>query len=163
MAHSPATRIAVRDAYASGSPLALAAGRAGVSEATARGWKQRVADTPEDWDKLRAARTLATGGHGVVQQILGDFLELHGEAIREVKGATLAADERVALLASLTDSLSKTMSALGKAAPRLSELGIALEVLTSLADFARNHHPKAAQPILEILEPFGAELVKRYG
>ncbi|MBF0339774.1 MAG: DUF1804 family protein [Magnetococcales bacterium] len=164
MAHSPAVRIAVRDAYASGTSLALAAERSGVPEATARAWRQRVAGTPEDWDRLRAARGLASGGHTeVVQQILRDFLELHAAAIREVKESAIAADERVALLASLTDSLSKTMAALSRAAPKLSELGVALDVLTSLADFAHTHHPKSASAIIDILEPFGAELAKKYG
>ncbi|MBF0212293.1 MAG: DUF1804 family protein [Magnetococcales bacterium] len=164
MAHSPATRLAVRDAYISGAPLALAAGRAGVSEATARGWKQRAAGSPEDWDKLRAARGMTDQGREErVRQILGDFLELHQEAIRNVRGSDKPPDEQAALLASLTDSLAKTMSALSRAAPKLSELGIALEVLTALADFARTHHPKGAAAILEILQPFGAELAKKYG
>lgn len=164
MAHTPAKRLAVRDAYLTGVPLALAAERTGVAESTVRGWRQRDAGGPEDWDKLRAARTLATGGHGVVQQILGDFLELHGEAIREIKtSANMAPEARVALLASLTDSLSKTMAALSKGAPKLSELGVALEVLTLLADHVQAEHPGSASAIIHILEPFGALLVKKYG
>ncbi|GAB0057427.1 hypothetical protein SIID45300_01755 [Candidatus Magnetaquicoccaceae bacterium FCR-1] len=164
MAHSPTTRTLVREAYAAGAALVIACERHKVPEATARAWKQRDAGTDLDWDKLRAAHALANGGHvEVVQRILTDFLEAHAEAIRQVKEAEIAPADRVELLSRLTDALSKTMAALSRAAPKLSELGVAMEILTLLAEFVRTRHPKSAPAILDILEPFGAELVKKYG
>ncbi|MBF0583092.1 MAG: DUF935 family protein [Magnetococcales bacterium] len=59
----------------------------------------------------------------MVQKILGDFLSLHHEVIQQIR--SLPAEEQTKQIASLTDSLSKTMAALGRATPELSRLGIA--------------------------------------
>lgn len=162
MAHSPAARTAVRDAYIAGATLGMAAERARVPEATARAWKKAAISTGDDWERLRAARTLAVGTHGeMVQQILGEFLSLHHEAVQNVRSKT--AEEQVQMIASLTDSLSKTMAALGKAAPELSRLGVAMEVLRALGEFIRTHHPDMATLFMEVLEPFSSQLVRDYG
>lgn len=161
MAHPHTARIAVRDAYIAGATLAMAADRARVPEATARAWK-KAAVGADDWDRLRAARTLATGTQGeMVQQILGDFLSLHHEAIQNIRSKP--AEEQVQMIASLTDSLSKTMSALSKAAPELSKLGVAMDVLRSLGEFIRTHHPSQAVTFMEVLEPFSDQLARDYG
>ncbi|MBF0401311.1 MAG: DUF1804 family protein [Magnetococcales bacterium] len=161
MAHSPAARMAVRDAYVAGATLAMAAQRAGVSEATARAWK-KAAVGAEGWDRLRAARSLISGGHAeMVQKILGDFLSLHHEVIQQIR--SLPAEEQTKQIASLTDSLSKTMAALGRATPELSRLGIALDVLHKEGEFIRAHYPRLAPTFLEMLEPFSNQLVKEYG
>lgn len=164
MAHPRAARDELRKTYAAGTPLNLACERHGIPEATARAWKQRDAGTEQDWDRQRAAQQLAAGGHvEIVQRIVGDFLEAHAETLLQVKSSDMPAVERVECLSRLSDALTKTMAALGKAAPKLSELGIAMEVLTAMTTFARAHHPKLAASLLEILEPFGRELVKKYG
>ncbi len=163
MAHSPATKQAVRTAYIQGMPLAQAAEQMGVSEATARKWRGADLGGSSDWDKLKSAHQLAAGLHGnQVQEILGRFLVVHSRAIEELENPDVAADLRVQRLASLTDSLAKTMSALGRAAPELSRLGIAMDVLRALAEFIKAHHPKLMASFMEILEPFGTQLAKEY-
>jgi hypothetical protein len=161
MAHPHTVRTAVRDAYVGGATLVMAAKLAGVPEVTARAWK-RDAVGADDWDRLRTARTLAAGTQGEkVQQILGDFLSLHHEAIQNIRSRP--AEEQVQMIASLTDSLSKTMSALGRAAPELSKLGVAMEVLRLLGEFIRTNHPSQAVTFMEALEPFSDQLARNYG
>ena len=161
MAHSASIRFSVREAYISGLSLPAVAKRFGISETTVRHWKLREG---ESWDRAQAAKSMVMGVRGeAVQQILGDFLQVHSEAIRVVRDSDLPADKRVELLASLTDSLTKTMSALGRAAPQISEFGVALEVLQELGDFIKRHHPRLVLSFMEVLEPFGAQLAKKYG
>lgn len=161
MAHSSAARTAVRDAYVAGASLVVAADRAGVPEATARAWK-RAAVGADDWDRLRDARILASSNTGeLVQSIMREFLVLHHEAIQAVR--TLPAEEQVQKIASLAYSLNKYMSELGRAAPELSRLGVAMEVLQALGEYIRTHRPDQAVTFLEVLEPFSEQLAREYG
>ncbi len=161
MAYHPGRKIQAREAYITGATLTLVAQQIGVAEATVRAWKKAATGT-EDWDRLRAARNLASGGHEeLVQKILGNFLELLDEVTRNVRDKP--AEEQVQLMASLTDSLSKTMRGLSGAAPKLSRLGVAMEVLRLQGEFVRNHHPDLASAFMEMLEPFGNQLAREYG
>lgn len=164
MAHSATIRHGVRNAYIRGVPLAQAAKQFGVSEATARAWRDKETDTPSDWDHLKAAHDLALGmNNDTIQEILGRFLTAHAIAIQELDDPKLTAEARVGRLASLTDSLAKTMRALGNAAPELSRLGVAMEVLHLLAEYIKNNHPKLAPSFMDVLVPFGNHLVKEFG
>jgi len=53
--------------------------------------------------------------------------------------------------------------AITKSAPELNRLAVASEVLQLLAKFVRDRFPAHATAFMEVLEPFGEELVKVYG
>ncbi|MEO5363437.1 MAG: DUF1804 family protein [Magnetococcus sp. DMHC-8] len=161
MARSPTERNTVRAAYIAGASLVVAAERAGVPEATARAWK-RAATGADDWDRLRDARILSSSNNGeLVQNIMREFLVLHHEAIQAIR--SLPAEEQVSKIASLAYSLNKYMSELGRAAPELSRLGVAMEVLQALGEFIRTRHPDQVVTFMELLEPFSEHLARQYG
>lgn len=70
--------------------------------------------------------------------------------------------QRAEILASMSDSLNKTMNSFKRLAPELNRQAIGLDVLQRLAQFAQTKHPKHVPALLAILEPFGAELAKAY-
>lgn len=166
MAHSRETVAAVKAAYVYDRlPLEKAALKAGVPESTAARWKRAGKLKGEDWDKLRAANVLAgEGGEALGRQALADYVAQH-QAVMDLisQDVKLAPTQKVSLLASLADSFAKVVSASRRILPETDELAVSLQVLSDLAAFAKTHHPHCAASLLEILEPFGAELVKKYG
>jgi putative DNA-binding protein len=63
MAHPKEIREKLRRLYVSdGQTLEIAAMMCEIPTATARSWKRAAKETGDDWDKVRAAYTLAGGG-----------------------------------------------------------------------------------------------------
>lgn len=75
----------------------------------------------------------------------------------------LAPSERAKLLASLADAFTKTVAANARIMPETSQLATALQVLDALAAFVQEKHPKHLAAFVEVLEPFGAEVEKKFG
>ena len=62
MAHPKETRDRLRQLYVSGNQtLEMAAIMCGTTQATARRWREQARENGDDWDKMRAAYTLAGG------------------------------------------------------------------------------------------------------
>lgn len=166
MAHGPEKRQALRAAYVHRRlPLTEAAKDVDIPLNTARKWKDKAKKAGDDWDRARAASAMA-GETAVtlVRALIEDFVGLHQTVLDAVKGdAEMPALAKVQALSMLADAFSKTMSAAGKAAPELSALAVAQEVLRMLGDFIRANYPKHGPAFVEILEPFGVEVAKRYG
>jgi hypothetical protein len=70
--------------------------------------------------------------------------------------------DKAKMMAALADSFNKMVNAAGKAAPNISKLGIATDVLRKFAEFIRASFPQHQQAFLEVLEPFGYEIAKAY-
>ncbi|MBF0632680.1 MAG: DUF1804 family protein [Magnetococcales bacterium] len=164
MAHDTATRQRLRAAFVNGVSLEETAVQAGVPVSTARRWKNQAKKGGDDWDRVRAASQMSGAGRdGLVRDILAQFLLSQQMAMKELTSADIMAEDRVRLLASLSDAFNKTMSALAKTSPNLDRLGVASETLTLLAHFVANHFPGHGPALVEIMEPFGAELARHYG
>ena len=166
MAHGQEKRTALRSGYVhDGLPLGAAAKRLGLPESTARRWKRRARKDGDDWDRARAAASLAgEGPEKMVAAILEDFIRLFQTTLEEVKkDEKMAAGEKAESLSRLADAFSKTIRSAAAAAPELSRLAVAMELLTALGDFVKERFPHHADAFTEILEPFGAELAKQYG
>ena len=166
MAHARETLDAVKAAYVYDRlSLDAAAIKAGVPASTATRWKRAAKARGEDWDKLRAANLLAGDGiESIARQALADYVTQHQAVMAHISQAEdLAAVQKVNLLASLADSFAKTVAASRRVLPEPDVLAVSLQVLNDLADFAKGHYPQCTAAILEIIEPFGAELVKKYG
>lgn len=169
MAHPKETREAIRRAYIFDQmALELAALKCNVPTATARRWKRDAEDAGDDWDKLRAAQTLAGGSmEELARQMLAGFLLQYQSAMEALNANDqenpLSAIKRVEMLASLADSYNKTVAASKRVLPETSELATAMSVVQMLATFIRDKYPKHAQAFVEVLEPFGQELAKAYG
>lgn len=166
MAHPPAAKNAVRDAYVADKlELTQAAARAEVPYDTARKWKSAAAAAGDDWDKARAAHSLTSSGAGTIAQlVLHDFLIMYQATVEEIK---LAGDigpmDKATVLAKLADSFQKTMAAVAKAAPELGRFAVATELLQDLAIYVGQHMPQHQEAVADILEPFGAWVAQKYG
>ena len=165
MAHSAATRGAVRRAYVSDRvPLTESARRAKIPLSTVRAWKRSDRAAGDCWDRAREAARLATGGLGsVTEQVLTDFSLLFTTTMADLKTDTTPPVERARAMAMLSDAYSKTMRAAGAADPRLGRLAIALEVLERLARHLQSRRPELLGVVLEELEAFGQTLSAEWG
>lgn len=169
MAHGEDKRRSLRAAYVYDQlPLEQAAAKAGVPASTAARWKRQAKTEGDDWDKHRAACTLASGGiEDVSRQMLTDYVVQHKTLIDQLRedtsGKPLSPRDKADILASLADSFNKTVGACRKVMPETNELAVALEVLGLLGEFVRSHFPQHAEALLDVLEPFGVVLSKHYG
>jgi hypothetical protein len=95
--------------------------------------------------------------------VLEDFAAQFQATMELLKGDDIPALTRVKAMSSLADAMQKTVSAAKAATPKISELGVAYDVLKRLSEFASRHHPGQAPAILEVLEPFADHLTEVYG
>lgn len=168
MAHPQETRDKLRGLYVSGGQtLEVAAELCDVPFATARGWKKSAKDKGDDWDKMRAAYTLAGGGiEDLSRATLAGFLTQYNSTMTMLQDATvedLPPSTRAKMLASLADAFTKTVAANARVMPETSKLATALELIEMLMEFAQKEYPKHLAAFVEVLEPFGTEVEKKFG
>lgn len=166
MAHPPEAKRAVRDAYVIDKlELAQAAAKAEVPFDTARKWKASAAAAGDDWDKSRAAHSLTSSGAGTIAQlVLHDFLIMYQATVEGVKETnTMPVKDKAETLSRLADAFQKTMSAVAKAAPDLGRFAVATELMGDLAEFVARDFPQHRPALVEVLEPFGAFVARKYG
>lgn len=135
----------------------------GFSEATFGRWKKKAKEDGDDWDKARTASVLAGEGiETVISSVVEDFMLQAQSILEEIKDGDATPGEKVALLASLADAMTKMTSSARKLAPKISELGVAQDVMGHLLEFVREFFPQHSAVILEIIEPFGERLAGMY-
>ena len=135
----------------------------GISEATVGRWKKAAKDAGDDWDKARTAHVIAGEGmEAVVSTVVEDFMIQAQAILDEVKDGDHTTKEKVGMLVALSDAMTKMTSSARKLAPKISELGVAQDVMGKLLDFVKEHFPQHAHVILEIIEPFGERLSEIY-
>ncbi len=135
----------------------------GVSEATVGRWKKAAKEQGDDWDTARTAHVIAGEGvETVVSSIVEDFM-LQALALKEeIKNSAYTLKERVDMLVSIADAFTKMAAGAKRFAPKVSELGVAQNVMAELLDFVREEFPHHSAAILEIIEPFGERLAEIY-
>ena len=165
MAHAPEKRAKLRAHYIhDGLSLEAAADRLEISSRTATRWKQDALAKGDDWDKARLASRLAgEGAEAVSRAVLEEFLSLFQTTLAGIKDGDLKPMEKAEGMSRLADAYTKTMRCIQRSAPELNRLAVASEVLQSLAKFVQVKFPQHAQALMEVLEPFGEELVITYG
>ena len=135
----------------------------GLSEATVGRWKKAAKDVGDDWDKARTAHVIAGEGvEVVVSSVVEDFMIQAQAILDEIKVGTHTTKEKVDMLVSLSDAMTKMAASAKRFAPRISELGVAQDVMAKLLDFVRTSFPHHSVAILEIIEPFGIRLAEIY-
>ena len=165
MAHDDKTRREARKSYVyQRQSLPTIGITLTVPEGTLRRWKREAKETGDDWDVARAANTISGEGLEVlVSSVIEDFVVLYQTCIESVKhDGGMEAPERVKLMAMLADAFNKTVGAAGRVSPKISELGVAMDVLKRLSAFVQQHHPHRSDALLEVLEPFGTHLSEVY-
>jgi hypothetical protein len=165
VAYGKEVRDAVRRAYVFNQlTLELAAAQQGVPFVTARRWKTDAKTAGDDWDKLRAAYTLAGGGlEDVARSVITALIVQTEATLEQIKTSTTAPDEQVKMLSSLGDAFHKLVAANAKMMPQTSQLATAIDVIRLLQQFIKERYPQHLQAFDDVLEPFGSELEKRYG
>lgn len=146
-------------------PLTQAAKLANVPVSTARRWKSEALARGEDWDELRAASAITSGGRDdLMKTIVNNFVVMFQSTMDSLqKAENMPPETKVDALASLSDALAKTMKSAGAASPELSRLAIANDIIQLMGDFVREKYPQHINAFIEILEPFGEEVSRNYG
>ena len=166
MAHTPEKRAIVRAAYVHEmQAIEDAAAKADVSERTASRWKADAKGAGDDWDKARAARSMAGEGfQSVIQAMLEDYVTIHQSTVRQIRDdPDITAMAKVDMLSKLADAFTKTMGAAGRASPALSRLAVANEVLRLMGEFVRQKFPRFGAAFVEMLEPFAQVVSQHFG
>ncbi|MGZ2403350.1 DUF1804 family protein [Rhizobium ruizarguesonis] len=136
----------------------------GISQATFGRWKKTAKANGDDWDIARSASLMAGEGiETVVSSVVEDFMIMAQSLLDDIKNGELALDQKVKHLVALADAMTKMTASAGKLAPKISELGVAQDVMQYLVEFVRENFPQHIAAILEIIEPFGEQLARRYG
>lgn len=134
-----------------------------ISPSTIGRWKKVAKANGDDWDIARSASIIAGEGmEAVVSTVVEDFMIMAQSLLEEIKNGTVPFEAKVKSLVSLADAMTKMTSAAGKLAPKISELGVAQDVMQHLFEFVREVFPHHADVILEIIEPFGERLTARF-
>ncbi|HFC6799760.1 TPA: DUF1804 family protein [Neisseria meningitidis] len=168
MAHPQEIREKLRRLYVSGEQtLETAALMCEIPQTTARAWKRADKEKGDDWDKMRASYTLADGGiEDLSRAMLAGFMVQYNSTMTMLQDSStedLPPSDRAKLLASLADAFTKTVSANARVMPETSKLATALELIKFLMAFVQEKHPKHLPAFVEVLEPFGVEVEKKFG
>src|SRR5690606_35745657 len=127
--------------------------------------KKSAKTAGDDWDMARGANALAGDGlDRLVIDVVQDYVMVHQATLEDLKAnPDIAAADKAKILASLADAFNKTVNAAGRLSPKISELGVAQDVLHRLVHYVRSDFPQHAAAMLEVLEPFGETLAEAYG
>lgn len=157
--HDAATRTAVRTGYVRRRlPISESARQAGVSPATARGWKRAAAAEGDDWDRAKEASRLAEGGLGSIsERILGDFSIMMTSTLEALGGDGADPIETSKAMATLSDAYVKVVRAVGRADPGQMRRMTLLEVAERLGHRLQDR-PDLAAEMLPLIESTVAEM-----
>lgn len=135
----------------------------GLSEATVGRWKKAAKEAGDDWDKARTAHVIAGEGvEVVVSSVVEDFMIQAQAILDEIKVGSHTTIEKVNMLVSLSDAMTKMAASAKRFAPKVSEFGVAQDVMAKLLEFVRTSFPQHSAAILEIIEPFSVRLAAIY-
>ncbi|MDK4535806.1 DUF1804 family protein [Kingella kingae] len=163
MAHKQSTRDKVRRLYvAERLSLDSAAKMCDVGFGTARRWRDEAKKDGDDWDKLRAAYSLAGGGlEDIARATLAEFLLHYQNTMQMLSNPDteqMPPSMRTQLLSSLADAFAKTVAANKRVLPETSRLAVALEVLEMQLTFVQQQFPQHLEAFVQVAEPFAAEV-----
>jgi len=118
----------------------------------------------DDWEVARLSALVAGQGYqAAVSQVLEGLLKQSQCVMQAInEDETLDPEKKMSMLAQLAYSMNMARKAAEGLNPKISKLTVALEVLNLLTRHIRDEHPEHAAAFLEILQPFGTELRRRY-
>lgn len=137
----------------------------GVSQSTVRRWKKAAKANGDDWDIGRSANMLSGESmEAIVTNVLERFIIQFEATISDLEAdKNIGAADRAKILQGLGDAFAKTISSAARVAPKISEMGVANDVVRRLTNFVGENYPHHSDAFLEILEPFGDHLIEVYG
>ena len=109
-----------------------------ISPSTFARWKRAAKEQGDNWDIARSASIIAGEGvEVVVSTVIEEFMIMAQSLLEEIKNGNLNLEQKVKSLVSLADAMTKMTASAGKLAPKISELGVAQDVLSQMLDFVR--------------------------
>lgn len=143
--------------------LATIAAAYSVSQTTVGRWKKTAKADGDDWDKARTAHVIAGEGvEAVVSSVVEDFMIQAQAILDEIKDGNHPVEKKVDMLVSLSDAMTKMAASAKKFAPKVSELGVAQDVMGKLLEFVKTDFPQHSDTMLEIIQPFAERLAEIY-
>ncbi len=141
-------------------PLAKVAKSVNVPYGTVARWKKQAKEQGDDWDKVKFAHTKSGGSlEELARQVITEFILQHEYAFNELKDN--ATGDKIKQLATLSDSLAKTVSVNKRLMPETSELATAFKVMNMLSDFVATQAPQHLELFAnDVIIPFGELLEK---
>lgn len=165
MAYSKETRTKARSLYVhSRYSLPTIAVSLDVGSGTVSRWKADARKRGDDWDIARSADTMQGEGFDkLVSDAVEGFTVMFQATMEQIQQAEdMQPADKAKMMASLADSFNKMINSAGRAAPNLSKLGIAIDVIKKLSEFVSSDFQQHSEAFEEILEPFGLEIAKAY-
>lgn len=165
MAYSKDSKEALRRKFVFDNlSLEIAAHQLSIPMTTASRWKRDAKKAGDDWEKVRAARLMASGNVDELARVmLAQLIHQFNATMEELtKSEGIPAEDKVKLLSSLSDAYNKSVAASKRIMPTTTQLATALEVVNQLTDFIKNRYPQHLASFAELLEPFGRELERKY-
>ena len=166
MAHPQDAREKVRRLYVFEQlPLEMAALQAEVPIGTARRWKSADKAKGDDWDKVKTAHVMASGGAEEIARAIFTGLMIQYQAVIEQLNADNSQPpaEKVQMLTSMADAFNKTVAASRRVLPETNKLAVALGVIEDFAGYVQKQKPELLPAFVELLEGFGAVIEANYG
>lgn len=160
MAHKPEIIRKVRTLYTIDClDLTVIATLEGLSLATIKKWKFAARHNGDCWDKARTAHELAKGDiKEVVGNIATSLLRKGNYLLEEIDHGDYSTKDKVQMMATLGDSLTKATSSLRKFSADVDKLTVQLETINKFAEFIAKQHPNHKEAFAEVLEDFGEYL-----
>lgn len=166
MAHPTEKRTQLRGLYVyKRLPMEAACGAMSLPKATGTRWKRDAKALGDDWDSARSAVALGDENFShMSRRLLEDYLTEHQHSMDALKlDKNISHLDKAAVLARLSDSLTKTLASMKRVMPEVNRHAIALDALQRLCTFGQNQFPQHVNALIEMLEPFGEELARAYG
>lgn len=131
---------------------------------TVRRWKWQAQKDGDCWDRARSAAVVSQDQRdNFIQKMVQAFVMLQMTVQEEIlEDDGIPPETKAGLLSGLAEAFAKMMRAQEKAQPDINRLAVAMEVLHKLVDFVQRKYPQEREKLLEILEPFAAELNTLY-
>lgn len=163
MAKPPVVCAKVRANYIKGVSLEQSAKLAKVAYTTASRWKKNAAAKGDCWDEARTASTASTfagaGLESIAQQLLAELVSQLSATLGIVKNEPgLKAATRVDMLASLSDSMSKTTASMKRYLPEANALAVAMVAMKGMAKHVNDEFPHLAESFVDVFESYSREL-----
>lgn len=137
----------------------------GIAKSTLNNWKRQAFRDGDDWDQVRTTAELTDAGFKyTIANVMESYLRQNKQALADLEAdKTLKAADRAKIMSSLAFSLREMRQSVSQLNPEMNKLALAMEVIHRLATFVRDQFPQHTEAMLEILEPFGEAMSKRYG
>lgn len=164
MAHSPDTKNKVRQLYVEGMALTNAAKICSVSIDTARAWKAAALKKGDNWDTQRDTFSIATSNiNDVSKQFAIKVVQQSTQLLKEIENGDHELEKKVAMYASMSDSMVKATKSIKRFVPELTEAAASIDTFKLIIEYLRQNDPELLKGFSVHFDGIGNVLRTHYG